>query len=323
VRPTVKTTRLLLGITAAVAATGLAPGLTGAAPTVPPAPTVVHRRAAADRQAGGATGLVAIARDGATPVIYLNRCRGGCTVTPGLDDATSDTTTLVAQTGTLAEFAPADEVWDAAVACARRIYAPYDIELVEEDPGTVPHFEVMIAGVGADAGRPSAGGVGVGACGSVIPNSISMVFANTPGADDAEWLCYAIAQETAHNLGLDHELEASDPTTYLPFDGPRQFVDAEIACGETEERDCCAGPATQNTHQYLMETLGPRRDRSGDGIDISFDGADADGEPPVPEGVIFGCAASGGAASGGAAGAMMLVLAAVALGRRGRRAPRA
>lgn len=286
--------RALLTATAACGLTVLSAGA-DAAPTVPNG--VLYRKPDPNAR-------VAAGSRRTTNIIYLNRCEGGCTVSPGKNNSIANTTEIALRTGTLTEFAGGDDLWQAAVDCARDVYAPYNVVLTEEDPGDVPHFEVMIAGVADEVGRAPVGGLGVGACGEVVDNSISMVFANTPGANDATWLCYAIAQETAHNFGLDHELEASDPMSYLPFDGVRQFMDAEVPCGEMEATDCCAGPSTQNSHAYLMDEFGPSDGSPTESIRSADDHGNVD---------AVGCA------TGGSAGGLAVLAVGLALAARRRR----
>jgi hypothetical protein len=193
-------------------------------------------------------------------VIFINRCRGGCTVSPGASDAVANRSEIAVQTGTLSEFNAGDEVWQDLVDCVKFVYAPYDVVITEEDPSPARHFEIMVAGRYEEIGQRPAGGYGVGACGDVIDNSISMAFANNANSGNAAWLCYVVAQETAHNFGLDHVLEPSDPLTYLPYDGVHLFQDLNASCGEDTPRNCCAGPATQNSHEYILAEFGPADD---------------------------------------------------------------
>jgi MYXO-CTERM domain-containing protein len=69
-----------------------------------------------------------------------------------------------------------------------------------------------------------------------------------------------MAQEIAHSYGLDHELVASDPMSYLSFAGKRTFQDVAAPCGETTARACGIGGSTcrdsQNSYALLMERIG-------------------------------------------------------------------
>ena len=124
-----------------------------------------------------------------------------------------------------------------------------DVEITERDPGSTPHFDVMVAGRPEEIGQGKFGGLGIGACGAVVDNSISMVFANSAGAGDPRWLCYAIAQETAHNFGLDHELvQVVDvgAGARLPRDAEGRDGAAGGAVGALPRGDGSAG-ATQDS----------------------------------------------------------------------------
>jgi MYXO-CTERM domain-containing protein len=73
-------------------------------------------------------------------------------------------------------------------------------------------------------------------------------------------ICEIMAQEIAHSYGLDHELLASDPMTYLPYVGNRRFRDETAACGEKAARPCGINGntcrANQNSVALLRERLG-------------------------------------------------------------------
>ncbi|MEZ4365690.1 MAG: hypothetical protein R2939_05315 [Kofleriaceae bacterium] len=193
-------------------------------------------------------------------IIFLNRCVGGCTImgSNSISDARTNTSSIP-QGGPgiyqLGEWAHGDTAWDALVACVRDVYAPYDVEVTDVDPGeAVIHHEAIVAGVGADIGW-NAGGVGnvSGDC-QPYDNGISFVFANqTP---DVEYLCYAVAQETAHTYGLDHAYLCSDPMTYLGGCGRKYFRNLTTPCGEFSERPCRCGNV-QNSHVRLNDVFGP------------------------------------------------------------------
>src|SRR5262245_50931738 len=50
-------------------------------------------------------------------VIYLNRCAGGCDISPGQDDSRVNTSGVIDETTHLSEFAWSDETWNAVVDC--------------------------------------------------------------------------------------------------------------------------------------------------------------------------------------------------------------
>src|SRR5690606_7201447 len=146
-------------------------------------------------------------------IIYLNRCVGGCTITPGKENSRTNTSSIAGVTRTISEFKHDDAAWDAVVRCVRDIYEPYAIEITDEDPGNQPHFEAIVAGMPEELGREtSIGGVAPYRC-QIINDAISFSFANR--YRDPQDICVTVAQETAHAFGLDHEFLCSDPMTYL------------------------------------------------------------------------------------------------------------
>jgi MYXO-CTERM domain-containing protein len=194
-------------------------------------------------------------------VIYLNRCAGGgCTVRPGADDVHANTSSIANQQTLLTEWPHGDEKWNTLVQCVRDLYAPFNIQITDVDPGAANHFEVMVAGNAAALDMEGAGGVApFEPCnGELQDNVISFVFA--ADLDNQDFMCWAAAQESSHVFGLDHELNAKDPMTYLapPMKKPG-FQNVEAKCGEEagQPRECWCGGDTQNSYQYLMDLFGP------------------------------------------------------------------
>ncbi|HTJ45576.1 MAG TPA: hypothetical protein VL463_25905 [Kofleriaceae bacterium] len=188
-------------------------------------------------------------------VIYMNRCAGGCAITPGDDDARIDHSTVPTQTSILPAYPWGDLSWNQLVACVRDTYAPFAIEITDVDPGTAPHFELMVGGNDTDVQIDGALGVAPFIpCGGIFDNVITFVFAAE--TSDVDVLCWAAAQETSHVLGLDHELDADDPMTYLYPPYSKRFQNHDAACGEDLPRECACGGETQNTVHYLASLLG-------------------------------------------------------------------
>ncbi len=186
-------------------------------------------------------------------LLFLNRCKGGCTIAPGFEDSRSDHSSIIGSPRELSEFPHSDEDWEAMKACVQQLYSRFEISVVDQDPGNEPHYEAIVAGTGAELGFPMAGGVAPFACGP-IENAMSFTFAVL--YDDMKELCNVVGQESAHAFGLDHEMQCNDPLTYLPGCPNKQFQDVEAPCGEFSERDCSCGGTTQNSYQYLLEFLG-------------------------------------------------------------------
>jgi len=210
--------------------------------------------------------------------IYLNPCLpNGCTVRPGRDDSRTDTSSIPDTQAVLTAYPHGSESWNSLVQCVKDMYAPFAINVTDVDPGTEPHFEVMVAGNAHAVGQDGAGGVApfIPCDGQLEDNVISFVFAAQ--TDNLDFLCWAAAQESSHVFGLDHELNAKDPMTYLtpPIKKPG-FQNAAASCGEDagQPRDCWCGGATQNSYQYLMDTFGPAQlDPASIAITSPADGA--------------------------------------------------
>jgi len=204
---------------------------------------------------------------GVAGVLYLNRCRGGCTFAKGDDDASAHRSSLLVGDGPFAirEFNWTDTDWNALVQCMREVYSPYNLTVVDVKPIDVEYNEAIVAGVPQDIGRSSIVGIAKLAddC-SAYRNVVSFVFANAITSHDVNLLCYATAQETGHAFGLDHSYEFGlgssaclDPMSYRTDCGGQRFFRPWLArCGENFARPCACGP-TQNSHEHLLEVLGP------------------------------------------------------------------
>jgi len=190
-------------------------------------------------------------------VLYLNRCRGGLTLSPGgADDSTRDVSQILDGPLTLPEYPYGDAQWAQIVSGVREIFAPFNIVVTDEDPGQTPHDEALVCG--RSDGTPFAGSAGVApyTCGR-IPNAITYTFPETIG-NDLRFTIETVAQEAAHAWGLDHSYKCEDPMTYLEGCGDKAFQDGDFPCGEYSARTCdCSGQATQNTYQHILNTLGP------------------------------------------------------------------
>lgn len=192
-------------------------------------------------------------------VIYLNPCLpNGCTVYPGSDDSRTNRSSIPNTQALLTAYPHGTASWNTLVQCVKDMYAPFNITITDVDPGTAPHFEVMVAGSSSAIGVDGAGGVApFEPCdGQLQDNVISFVFAAQ--TSNLDFLCWAAAQESSHVFGLDHELNALDPMTYLTPPIKKQgFQNTASNCGEDNPRECWCGGTSQNSYQYLMDTFGP------------------------------------------------------------------
>ena len=202
-----------------------------------------------------------VAADNMSPILFVNRCAGGCSITPGVNDARVNTSSIISEAVTLTEFGHADDIFNETIDCLRQVYGPYNVEIVTEDPGNTPHHEAMLAGNPGEIGYPdNVGGLAPAAC-SPLNNVISYSFANTIGPSAVD-LCWTVAQESAHAFGLpNHVLDCSDPLTYIPGCGTKFFRDRGFQCGDFEPTACrCTGGFEQNSHRTLLEVFGPGAD---------------------------------------------------------------
>ena len=192
-------------------------------------------------------------------IVYLNRT--GITVSPGNNDSRSNRSTIVGSTRSVPAWNTSAANWAATVACMKDMFSRWDVTITDVDPGNVPHIEAVFGGspqsIGMQAG---VGGVSpfTSDCG-VIENSIVFTFTSV-FPDNPQTICEVMAQEVAHSYGLDHEMLASDPMTYLNYNGKRSFKDQTVACGEFSNRPCGIGGSqcrpNQNSVQLLNARLG-------------------------------------------------------------------
>jgi MYXO-CTERM domain-containing protein len=193
---------------------------------------------------------------GDTRLIFLNRCAGGCTISPGSEDSRYNRSSIISSTIQMPAYPYGDESWNAVVTCVQNMFEEFDLVITDVDPGTTPHFEAIVSGTPGDAGfGPDTGGVAPGTCG-VIGNSMNYTFAEVWG-DNPQRICEVIAQETGHTFGMDHQLLCEDPMTYLGGCGKKSFQNASAQCGEDTPRGCNCGGSTQNSHERLEFVFGP------------------------------------------------------------------
>ncbi len=203
----------------------------------------------------------AIADGHISKILFLNRCVGGCTIQPGTNDARINTSSIAGSTSLLSEYAGTDEQWDETVACVKDLYAAYDVEVVEDDPGgEVFHHEAIVAGAPDEIGLDSnIGGIAPSSC-SPLNNVISFSFANSNFSQNQDVLtmCWTIAQESAHAFGLpNHVFHCMDPMTYIDGNcGKKFFRNKSLPCGEFAQAPCNCSGATQNSHIELSGVFG-------------------------------------------------------------------
>jgi len=226
---------------------------------------------------GAPAGAVAQSR-----VIYLNHT--GVLLRPGNNDSTTNTSSIVQQQVQIPAWNTDAQTWSDTVSCFRDLWSRFDVQVVDTDPGNVPHIEAIFGGTPTQVGLPSnVGGVSpfTTDC-SIIENSIVFTFTQAIPNITSREACEIMAQEVAHSYGLDHELLASDPMTYLSYNGNRAFQDQDVSCGEYQSRQCGINGsvcrATQNSVQLLLARVG-----QGDSISpVLMWSTPSDGETVAP-----------------------------------------
>lgn len=240
-------------------------------------------------------------------VIYLNR--DGAVLVPGINDSRLQTSSIVTEPTAITPWEIDDEMWTETVACMNELFAPFDVRITDQDPGDVAHIEAVFGGHPADVGLPdNVAGVSpfTTDC-SVIESSVVFTFTDVL-PDDARLMCEVMAQEIAHSYGLDHQLLAEDPMSYLDYPGERTFQDEDARCGEFEARPCGIDTyvcrARQNSVALLTQRLGARGSA----------GNTDQGDATPADGVAGGCSTGGGLG-----GPWLLGLGALLVRRRARR----
>lgn len=204
-----------------------------------------------------------------THTIYLHRCQGAdCTVAQGNTNATTNPVHSSLGHGVLSPFSQSDDTWHQVVDCMRDVYAPFNVELTEQSPGSAPHFEILFGGKPQELGMQAGiGGVSPFSCVPYIPNSVVFVF--DVWGSDAEEICATAAQELAHSFSLDHSTEPSDPMTYFSYKGRRHYMNQQVQCGsdcdknhrsplgaacsgtDNQAHECACGDGSQTQNDFL------------------------------------------------------------------------
>jgi MYXO-CTERM domain-containing protein len=185
-------------------------------------------------------------------------------------------------------LAPADTVFPAWGAAADRAamlqalgqhFANFEVILgTERPPPFVPYQLAVVGGTSSLLGSADTScGMATLQCAGVRRNLMSFAFAaSCEGWEDPGRVADVIAQEAAHNLGLEH-VNASSDLMFPTLSSVEQTFrdeclplitsnyDTAWLCPEEHLVDCPAGDQ-QNAHAELLRRVGPRR-----------------GQPPPPE----------------------------------------
>jgi MYXO-CTERM domain-containing protein len=189
--------------------------------------------------------------------IYLNR--NGALLTPGENNSQTNTSTIVSRLSQVPGWAASSDDWAATVACMKDVWSRFDVTITDIDPGATPHIEAIFARSPRDVGITDyIGGISpfTTNC-SVIERSIVFAFTDNL-AKQPRAICEVMSQEIAHSYGLDHELLAADPMTYLSHAGNREFQDQDASCGESTARPCGISGSTCRASQNSVALLRAR-----------------------------------------------------------------
>src|SRR3954453_20188612 len=88
-------------------------------------------------------------------LVLLHRCSvATCVIKQGTEDSRTDTSSIIGQGQiVLGAFTQGDQVWADTVKCVQETFAPFNITITDQDPGTALHFENMVGGKSSDLGR--------------------------------------------------------------------------------------------------------------------------------------------------------------------------
>ena len=203
-----------------------------------------------------------------SPYIYVNRCTDGCVVTGGVDDArTQSSSILAAGSCTVGEFADdtgetgaaADAEWGQVLQCLRDVYSPYAVTVTDQladVPAGTSYTEAIVAGLPGDVGLATVLGIAPQAttC-AALDDTIVFAFANATAADGrVDNLCAIAAQQTGLVFGLDLVTGPTcDVMSYHDDCGGERFFRDEVA--PCIRGACRCGP-TQNAHEELLSLFG-------------------------------------------------------------------
>lgn len=227
------------------------------------------------------------------PLIFLEDCKpAGCTYFRGFEDSRVNRSSILGPTTAhLPPFALPSAFWDDLVACVRRAYRPFAVEVTDVDPGTAPHLEHVVAGIPQDIGQDvGVGGVSPFTCG-FIPNSTSFTFAGVfgtvPSPEILAELCWTVVHEIGHQHGLDHHAYVPDVMTYAAGCGAKVLPSRDVSCGEVVPEPCVCGGASENSYARIRAVHGPSDFLFGDGFEVVEPGENCAWSQEVPPPVPF------------------------------------
>src|SRR3569623_460892 len=197
-------------------------------------------------------------------VIYLNHT--GALLRPGNNDSTTNPSSIPQQQVSIPAWNADAQTWNATVSCFKDLWSRF---------GGTPDIGGLPSNVGGVSPFTTD-------C-SIIENSIVFTFTGAIPNITSRQACEIMAQEVAHSYGLDHELLASDPMTYLSYSGNRAFQDQAVSCGEYSARACGINGSTCRANQDSVQLLLARVGTAGDQVAPTLSWTSpSDGETVMP-----------------------------------------
>jgi hypothetical protein len=193
-----------------------------------------------------------------TRIVFLNR--NGGTYTVGNFDSVANTQNYSTTTVQAQPYPYGDPEWATTKDCVTALFSPFNVNIVDVDPGAVDHVEVLVTTT------PQTFGVQSGTTGiapatadcSAYERGLALVFATSFGQGGTRLVCEQIASMIAADYGLDWAMHCPDVMTYLSNCGDKAFRDVDAMCGEFSARACRCGGTTQNSYRFLAGRLGLR-----------------------------------------------------------------
>jgi hypothetical protein len=182
-------------------------------------------------------------------IVYLNRTGGMYTNGP-VDSAGQNVSTIIDAPRMLAPYPHDDIEWGFTTACIRTALQPFPIQIVESDPGLVPHTELVFTT--SYWGTPA--GITHAIPDSCRPNhQVAFVFGGAIATDAraCQVAVIAFAQMTALLSYGDNCRDFLDRSMDCVQD--RAFIDETVPCVDVNDQPiaCRCGGVTQNTYQSL------------------------------------------------------------------------
>lgn len=201
-------------------------------------------------------------------VIYLNG-DGAPILGSRIDDPSQNRASALDEHRRIAvpPFAGTPEAWGQIVACVKKGFAPFAVDVVTARPPGKDYSMVVVGGSPSLVkGADTMGGFAPMGDG-FDRQLIAFVFSDAL-RDDVAKVCQGVLHESGHLLGLDHVYACEDPMSYLSC-GEQRFSPAEEPCGESEPRACKypRGAAPTQSSARLL------------GMYVGWRG----GKPPVPD----------------------------------------